>query len=117
MDPQIRQVRASRRWETRLERHLSSYESEGRRWDEGRLPPAIGNAAREAGASVVKHALFADRARYARYARDAVPASSRSKERCSAEGGTPGLAVRPGVAHAARRGRGGAGAPRGLDQP
>jgi len=54
---------------------LSKYESEGSRWDDGRLPPAIGNAAREAGASVVKHALFADRARYARYARDAVPAS------------------------------------------
>jgi hypothetical protein len=38
-------------------------------------PAAIGNAAREAGASVVKHALFADRARHARFARDAVHAT------------------------------------------
>jgi hypothetical protein len=38
-------------------------------------PAAIGNAAREAGAAVVKRALFADRARHARYARDAVHAT------------------------------------------
>jgi hypothetical protein len=38
-------------------------------------PAAIGNAAREAGAAVVKHALFADRARHARFARDAVHAT------------------------------------------
>ena len=38
-------------------------------------PAAIGNAAREAGAQVVKHALFADRARHARFARDAVHAT------------------------------------------
>ncbi|HEX6701462.1 MAG TPA: hypothetical protein VF101_12100 [Gaiellaceae bacterium] len=38
-------------------------------------PAAIGNAAREAGAVVVKHALFADRARHARFARDAVHAT------------------------------------------
>jgi hypothetical protein len=37
-------------------------------------PPTVGNAAR-AGASDVKHALFADRAHYARFARDAVHAT------------------------------------------
>ena len=38
-------------------------------------PQTIGNAALKAGGSVVKHALFADRARHARYARDAVHAT------------------------------------------
>lgn len=38
-------------------------------------PQSIGNAAVQAGGSVVKHALFADRAHYARFARDAVHAT------------------------------------------
>ena len=38
-------------------------------------PQSIGNAALQAGGSVVKHALFADRAHYARFARDAVHAT------------------------------------------
>jgi hypothetical protein len=38
-------------------------------------PQTIGNAALQAGNSVVKHARFADRARHARYARDAVHAT------------------------------------------
>jgi hypothetical protein len=38
------------------------------------VPQTIGNAALQAGSSVVKHALFADRARNARFARDAVHA-------------------------------------------
>jgi hypothetical protein len=38
------------------------------------IPQTIGNAALKAGGTVVKHALFADRARNARFARDAVHA-------------------------------------------
>jgi hypothetical protein len=38
-------------------------------------PQTIGNAALKAGGAVVKHALFADRAKHARYARDAVHAT------------------------------------------
>ena len=38
-------------------------------------PQTIGNAALQAGGSVVKHALFADRAKHARFARDAVHAT------------------------------------------
>ena len=38
-------------------------------------PAAIGHAARQVGASVVPHARFADRARYARYSHDAVHAT------------------------------------------
>jgi hypothetical protein len=39
------------------------------------VPQTIGNAALKAGGTVVKHALFADRAKHARYARDAVHAT------------------------------------------
>jgi hypothetical protein len=39
------------------------------------VPQTIGSAALKAGGAVVKHALFADRARHARFARDAVHAT------------------------------------------
>lgn len=42
-------------------------------------PQTIGNAALKAGNAVVKHALFADRARNARFARDAVHADRAGK--------------------------------------
>src|SRR5438876_10118868 len=42
-------------------------------------PQTIGNAALKAGSAVVKHALFADRARNARFARDAVHADRAGK--------------------------------------
>src|SRR5437667_10005399 len=42
-------------------------------------PPTIGTAALKAGNAVVKHALFADRARNARFARDAVHADRAGK--------------------------------------
>jgi hypothetical protein len=51
-------------------------------------PAAIGNAAREAGAQVVKHALFADRARHARFARDAVHATRADRAGVAKKAGT-----------------------------
>jgi hypothetical protein len=59
-------------------------------------PAAIGNAAREAGAAVVKRALFADRARHARYARDAVHATRADRA---------GVAKRAGMAKTADNAR------------
>jgi hypothetical protein len=51
-------------------------------------PAAIGNAAREAEAQVVKHALFADRARHARFARDAVHATKADRAGVAKKAGT-----------------------------
>jgi hypothetical protein len=60
-------------------------------------PAAVGNAAREAGAAVVKRALFADRARHARYARDAVHATRADRAGFAKKAGSASTAANAGA--------------------
>jgi hypothetical protein len=67
-------------------------------------PPTVANAAR-AGASAVKHALFADRAHYARFARDAVHATKADRAGKAAKAKRANFAQNAGAVNAIQASR------------